>query len=65
LWNESFEDAMFRTASRTNASVSFSGGGQGSDYYMSMGYLNEDGIVKHSGYKLYNTRLATNYITHV
>lgn len=60
LWNESFEDAMFRTASRTNASVSFSGGGQGSDYYMSMGYLNEDGIVKHSGYKLYNTRLNVN-----
>ncbi len=60
LWDESWEDAMFRTASRTNASLSFSGGGEGADYYFSAGYLNEDGIARFSGYKLYNTRLNVN-----
>ncbi|MFZ1529431.1 MAG: SusC/RagA family TonB-linked outer membrane protein [Ferruginibacter sp.] len=60
LWNESWEEAMFRTASRTNASLSFSGGGEGADYYLSASYLNEDGIANYSGYKLWNSRINVN-----
>jgi TonB-linked SusC/RagA family outer membrane protein len=60
LWNESWEDALFRQASRTNANINFSGAGENSDYYLSAGYLNEDGIVKNSGYKRYNLRLNVN-----
>ena len=60
LWNESWEDALFRQASRTNANINFSGAGDNSDYYLSAGYLNEEGIVKNSGYKRYNLRLNVN-----
>jgi TonB-linked SusC/RagA family outer membrane protein len=60
LWNESWEDALFRQASRTNANVNFSGAGDMTDYYLSAGYLNEEGIVKNSGYKRYNLRLNVN-----
>ena len=60
LWNESWEDALFRTAARTNANVSVSGASDKTDYYLSAGYLNEEGIVKFSGYKLYNLRLNVN-----
>lgn len=60
LWNESWEDALFRQASRTNANLNFSGASDNSDYYISAGYLNEEGIVKNSGYKRYNLRLNVN-----
>lgn len=60
LWSDSWEEAMFRTASRTNASLSIAGGGDGADYYFSAGYLREDGIAKFSGLKRYNSRLNVN-----
>ncbi len=60
LWNESWEDALFRTASRTNANFTVSGGADKMDYYLSAGYLNEEGIVRFSGYKRYNMRLNVN-----
>ncbi|MEI9810017.1 MAG: hypothetical protein WDO16_20300 [Bacteroidota bacterium] len=60
LWDESWEDALFRTASRTNANINISGANESMDYYLSAGYLNEDGIVKNSGYKRYNVRLNLN-----
>ncbi|MEO5891995.1 MAG: SusC/RagA family TonB-linked outer membrane protein, partial [Ferruginibacter sp.] len=60
LWNESWEDNLFRQASRTNANINFSGASETSDYYLSVGYLNEEGIVKNSGYKRYNARLNVN-----
>jgi TonB-linked SusC/RagA family outer membrane protein len=60
MWNESWEDALYRTASRTNANFTVSGGADKMDYYLSAGYLNEDGIVRFSGYKRYNMRLNVN-----
>lgn len=67
LWNDSWENALFRTASRTNANFNVSGGGDRSTYYISGGYLNEEGILKFSGYKRYNLRMnvdanATNWL---
>lgn len=59
-WNESWEDALFRTASRTAANFSVSGASDRANYYFSAGYLNEDGIVKFSGYKRYDLRLNVN-----
>lgn len=56
LWNESWSDALFRTASRTNANVSISGSSDKANYYVSGGYLNEEGSAKFSGYKRYNFR---------
>ncbi|MDO9374000.1 MAG: TonB-dependent receptor [Ferruginibacter sp.] len=60
LWNEPWEDALFRNANRTNANINFSGATDMSDYYLSVGYLNEEGIVRNSGYKRYNARLNVN-----
>lgn len=60
LWEDSWEDALFRTASRTNANFNVSGGSDRSDYFLSGGYLNEEGIVKFSGLKRYNMRLNVN-----
>lgn len=67
LWNESWADALFRTASRTNANFNVSGATDKTDYYFSAGYLNEEGILRFSGYKRYDMRLnvnfaATNYL---
>jgi TonB-linked SusC/RagA family outer membrane protein len=60
LWNESWEDALFQTALRTNANINVSGGGDKTDYYLSAGYLNEEGILKFSGYERFNLRLNVN-----
>ncbi|MBI1343931.1 MAG: SusC/RagA family TonB-linked outer membrane protein [Terrimonas sp.] len=60
LWNESWEDALFRNASRTNANFNISGATDKTDYYVSAGFLNEDGIVRFSGYKRYNFRINVN-----
>lgn len=60
LWNESWEDAVYRTASRTNANVNVSGATGRMNYYLSADYLNEEGIVRFSGYKRYNMRLNVN-----
>lgn len=60
LWDESWEDELFRNASRTNANINFSGASDMTDYYLSAGYLNEQGIVRNSNYERYNLRLNLN-----
>jgi TonB-linked SusC/RagA family outer membrane protein len=60
LWQDSWEKELFRNAMRTNVSANVSGGGDFSDFYLSAGYLNEEGIVKNSGYKSYNMRMNVN-----
>lgn len=60
LWNEPWSDALFQNAQRTNPTISISGADDKSDYYISGGYLNEDGIAKFSGYKRYNFRATVN-----
>ena len=60
LWDESWADALFRTAPRTEANVSVSGATDKMDYYLSGGYLSEDGILRFTGYKRYNVRLNVN-----
>lgn len=57
LWNESWEDALFRTASRTNANLALAGSGEKNTYRFSLGYLDEQGIMKFTDYKRYNARL--------
>jgi TonB-linked SusC/RagA family outer membrane protein len=60
LWNEPWEKALYRTAQRQNVTMSVTGAGEKNDYLFSLGYLNEDGIVKFSGNKRYNARLNVN-----
>lgn len=60
LWKDSWEDELFRSANRTNANFSVSGANEFTDYFMSAGYLNEEGIMRNSGFKRYNFRLNLN-----
>ena len=60
LWNDDFNKETFRRANRTNVGLNVSGASDKSDFYLSLGYLNEDGIVANTGYKRYNFRVNTN-----
>jgi TonB-linked SusC/RagA family outer membrane protein len=60
LWNDSWEDLLYRNASRQNANFNVSGAGDRSDYYLSAGYLNEEGTMKFTNYKRYNLRANIN-----
>jgi len=56
LWNESWSDAVFQDAGRTNINLNVSGASDRSNYFISGGYLKEDGIAKFSGYERFNFR---------
>jgi TonB-dependent SusC/RagA subfamily outer membrane receptor len=43
--NNNWQKLLFRTAPLTKASVRISGGGQGGNYALSVGYLNQEGIM--------------------
>lgn len=60
LWEDSWNDAVYRTAPRTNINLNVSGAADKSDYYFSVGYLKEEGTVIKSDYKRYNARLNIN-----
>jgi TonB-linked SusC/RagA family outer membrane protein len=60
LWTDSWEDALYRTASRRNANISVSGAGDKSDYYLSGGYIDEQGTMKFTDYKRYTLRGTIN-----
>ena len=51
--NNNWQDLLFRTAPITKASVRVSGGGQGGNYALSAGYLNQQGILPTIGSKKY------------
>ena len=50
-------DDIFQSATGTENNLSFSGGNEKTQYYASVGYLNNDGIVKNTNFKKYNLRL--------
>ncbi len=51
--NNNWQNMLFRTAPITKASVRVSGGGQGGNYALSVGYLNQQGILPTTGSKKY------------
>jgi len=57
LWDDNWGKAMEQSAVRTQADLSFSGGNEKGQYYISGGYLNDKGIALGSGYKRYNARI--------
>ncbi|MBZ9731410.1 SusC/RagA family TonB-linked outer membrane protein [Salegentibacter sp. JZCK2] len=54
---ESYEDAAFKAAIRTEANVRFGGGDEKTTYFASVGYLNDNGYAINTGYDRYTTRL--------
>ncbi|MHC5353448.1 SusC/RagA family TonB-linked outer membrane protein [Myroides sp. LJL115] len=56
LWNANWEDALTQNASYTDLNLRISGGGKNSRYYVSGGFLNDQGYVLESGFKRFNLR---------
>ncbi|TBO42412.1 SusC/RagA family TonB-linked outer membrane protein [Pedobacter kyonggii] len=52
---------VLRSAAVTNHQLSISGGSEKSTYNFSLGYLDQDGIVKNNNYKRYTARLANDF----
>ncbi|UYZ61423.1 SusC/RagA family TonB-linked outer membrane protein [Hymenobacter weizhouensis] len=53
-------DEILRTGYLQNYNVSMSGGGETGRYRLSLGYLDQDGIVRKTGFKKYSASLSTN-----
>ncbi|PRY10683.1 TonB-linked SusC/RagA family outer membrane protein [Pontibacter ummariensis] len=60
LYEDNWSDVLFQDATRNDLNVSISGGAENSDYYISAGYINEDGIAKFSDYDRFNSRVKLN-----
>ena len=57
-WNEDWYDSVTRkNAFRTEHQLEVSGGSEKSHYLMSLGYLNENGILKTTRFQRYNARV--------
>jgi len=54
-------DVVLRGALVTNHQLSISGGTEKSTYNLSLGYLDQDGIVKNNNYKRYIARLSNDF----
>ncbi|WP_342330546.1 TonB-dependent receptor [Pedobacter sp. FW305-3-2-15-E-R2A2] len=52
---------LLRNAMVTNHQLSVSGGGEKSTYNLSLGYLNQDGIVEKNNYTRYTARLSNDF----
>ncbi|WBU90061.1 SusC/RagA family TonB-linked outer membrane protein [Cellulophaga omnivescoria] len=58
LWETDWEDEMLRSAAQRNEyTVSISGGGESSRFFLSANYLNQEGAVRESDFERFTTRL--------
>lgn len=61
LYNDfDWYEPMTRAGKRTDANVSLSGRNDKSDYYVSLGYLNDQGFIIGSDFKRFNARMNVN-----
>ncbi|MBU2950600.1 TonB-dependent receptor [Tamlana agarivorans] len=56
-----WQDAIFRNAAVTNLQVSVSGGNEKSQFLLSGGYLNQEGIIKNSDFNRYSFRFNSKH----
>jgi TonB-linked SusC/RagA family outer membrane protein len=56
-----WEDFMFRDAFQTNHNINLTGGNASHNYYVSFGYLKQDGIVINSDYEQFNIQANHNF----
>ena len=54
-------DMAYKNAVRQEYNVSVNGGTERSNFYASLGYLNEDGIIEYSGYERLSARIRADY----
>ncbi|MCQ2245208.1 MAG: TonB-dependent receptor [Bacteroidaceae bacterium] len=57
-WDEKWMDQLLRTGFRHEHQLSLNGGTDKTRYMFSLGYLNEDGVLKNTGYERYNARVS-------
>ncbi|MDE5420699.1 TonB-dependent receptor [Ancylomarina sp. DW003] len=58
LYNADWQDALSRTAKRTDAGLSISGGDEKTQYFLSAGYLKDEGIALTSDFERYSSRVS-------
>jgi len=56
-----WRDVILRDAMVNNHQLSVNGGSEKSTYNLSLGYLNQDGIVENNNYKRYTARLSSDF----
>ena len=61
LTPDDWSDAVFQNSLRQEYNVNASGGTERSSYYASLGYLNDEGIIKNSSYERITARLKADY----
>lgn len=57
LWNDTWEDALFKSRGRQEYNFSLSGATDNTDYYFSAGYLNDKGALTNSEFERISARL--------
>lgn len=57
LWDDDWVEALSQKAHRTDVQMSVSGGSKTSQYFISLGYLNDQGIALESGFQRYTGRI--------
>src|SRR5690625_4024110 len=57
LFNEDYQDAIYRVAPMHQANLSVSGGDESSRYFASFGFVNQEGIIVNTGYEKYTINL--------
>ena len=58
---DNWADEMFDTQLRQEYNLTISGGGDKVNYYISMGYLDDEGLIAGSGFERYSGRLKGDY----
>lgn len=58
--NNNWQDLIYRTAAQSSVNLSTSGGSDTGNYYLGLGYLNQEGIIVGSNFKRYSLNLNVN-----
>jgi TonB-dependent starch-binding outer membrane protein SusC len=59
--NTDWQSLIYRTAPYQNFSLAATGGNEMASYSLSMGYIDQDGIIKNTGYKKYSLRAKVDF----
>ena len=57
LYPNEWEDVLFRVANKQDYNINVNGGNEKSNYYVSLGYLNEEGLLEHSDMTRFSGRV--------
>lgn len=57
LWTDDWNEELFRIANKQDYNVNVSGGDEKSNYYISLGYLNEEGLLEFSNMERFTGRV--------